>query len=432
MMYKKMRKPLTIFFSVILLLLSPLSSLAATSDIPFDSLAQAAIAIDADSGQIFYEKNSQEPLPIASMTKLISFYLILEAIHNGELSWDETMTINEHLYELSHNTELSNVFLAQNHHYTIEDLFDAAEKVSANAAIIALSERVAGSEVAFVDKMREKVEEWGIHDAYLISTSGINNEDARGQIYPGSGPNEENLMSARDMALVIYHLIHDFPEILDDTSQPTALFAEGTPEEVILESTNAMLPGMAFETPGVQGLKTGTTELAGTNFAGLISRDQRRVITVVMHVEEYDEDTGKRFEETQNLMNYALDDWEQRPIVEPDAIYQEATTDYGTKPKVTLHYQKGPVYWLPKNQSVQTEFVPDEHKWTKNNTLKMPIQQSEVVGHAVIKLPGTAKETLFDQTESVSIPIYAGETIEPLPFLQKIVKKTQTFFQRLF
>lgn len=63
MMYKKMRKPLTIFFSVILLLLSPLSSLAATSDIPFDSLAQAAIAIDADSGQIFYEKNSQEPLP---------------------------------------------------------------------------------------------------------------------------------------------------------------------------------------------------------------------------------------------------------------------------------------------------------------------------------------------------------------------------------
>ena len=62
------------------------------------------------------------------MTKLISFYLILEAIHNGELSWDETMTINEHLYELSHNTELSNVFLAQNHHYTIEDLFDAAEK----------------------------------------------------------------------------------------------------------------------------------------------------------------------------------------------------------------------------------------------------------------------------------------------------------------
>ena len=76
-----------------------------------------------------------------------------------------------------------------------------------------------------------------------------------------------------------------------------------------------------------------------------------------MHVEEYDEDTGKRFEETQNLMNYALDDREQRPIVEPDAIYQEATTDYGTKPKVTLHYQKGQ-FLVTKNQSVQTEFVP--------------------------------------------------------------------------
>ncbi|MGX6962723.1 serine hydrolase [Vagococcus xieshaowenii] len=384
--------------------------------------AKAAIAFDPTDGKIFYEKNSNEPLQIASTTKMLTMYLILQAIKDGTIHWDDEITISEHLETLSHDMNLSNVYLYQHEHYTVKDLFIATEKVSANAAVIALSEKIAGSEKEFVDLMRAQLKKWHIDNAYIISTSGLNNEDTLGRKYPGSKDDEENLMSAHDLAIVTYHLLNDFPEIIDFTREASATFGQGTLSQTDLISTNEMLPGQRFYKENVIGLKTGTTQLAGTCFVGLIEQDGRQVVTIVLHSEDMDaKDNGQRFIDTSNLMDDALENWQVTTSLSSDSLSTKEKNypvHAGKKDTVALSLDKELTNWQLDEQAMvdQLNVTLDEDLLTKEGELKAPIKKGQKVGKISVSFNKTSSHYLFKDEKTKELPLYATETIEKSPW----------------
>lgn len=366
---------------IIFLLFSLLSTNVAAAEEP-DIRAEAAISLDYDTGKIFYEQNSDEAMGIASTTKLISLYLVQKEIQDGNLDWDEEVPISEDVAELSENLDLSNVPLAQNEHYTVQDLFEAAVIQSANAATIALAEKVAGSEEEFVDQMRQQVEDWGIIDAKIVNSTGLSNEFLGDNIYPGTTQEDENELSAKDLAIVTRNLLQDFPEILQVSRIPEKEFAPDSSTPFDMENFNQMLPGLSAQRDGVDGLKTGTTDLAGACFVGTIEQDGNRLITVVLNATDHDEieNPNARFDETNKLIDYSFDNWKQETILEEnDSIPNTSsiTVPQGKRQSLPIVAQDEVNLWLPENKSREDVSY---NVSLENDEVEAPIESDTTVG----------------------------------------------------
>ncbi len=242
--------------------------------------AKAAFSVDFDTGKILYDQEGETPMGIASVTKIISLYLVAEQVKEGKLTWEDPIEISQYASDLSVTPDLSNVPLHRDVQYTVKDLYEASYIQSANAAVVALAEKIAGSEPAFVDQMKDKLTEWGITDAKIVNASGLNNTYLGENLYPGSTSTDENELSAKDVAIVARHLLQDFPEVLEVTSTVTKTFGEGSYSPVEMVNWNWMLPGFINAKDGVDGLKTGTTDLAGACFVGTAVRDDTKTVAV--------------------------------------------------------------------------------------------------------------------------------------------------------
>lgn len=284
----------------------------------FDVAAKHAIAIEANTGKILYEKDAIQPVEIASITKLITVYLVYEAIEQGKISLTTPVEISDYPYQLTTNSEASNVPLdARN--YTVEELLDATLVSSANSAAIALAEKVAGSEKDFVDMMKAKLQEWGIQDATLVNSTGLNNETLGDNIYPGSKKDDENKLSAYDVAIVARNLILKYPQVLEITKKPSSTFAGMT-----ITSTNYMLEDMPAYRGGIDGLKTGTTVKSGDSFVGTTEEKGMRIITVVLNAQNQDGNPFTRFTATSNLLDYISSNFALQAIIKQGESYQDS------------------------------------------------------------------------------------------------------------
>ena len=202
-----------------------------------DINAESAILVDVESGKVLYEKNADEALPPASMTKMMTEYLVWEAIENGDITWDTTTQISDAIYQISGNESFSGVGLRQNVDYTVRDLYNAMAINSDNATTMALAELIAGSEGEFVKMMNAKAEELGLPDYKFVNSTGLNNESL-GEHYPeGTEPDDNNLLSAKSAALLAYHLVTDYPESLEISSVSETEFDGQT-----IRNWNWMLP----------------------------------------------------------------------------------------------------------------------------------------------------------------------------------------------
>ncbi|MGO3732142.1 MAG: serine hydrolase [Vagococcus sp.] len=356
----------------------PLQAYAVSDSFSVD--AKAAIAVDFETGKILYEQNIDEPLGIASMTKLVAAYLVYDAIENGSISWDDSVPISRDLVKMSQNPNLSNIPLNTKQTYTVKDLLSATLISSANAATAALAEYIAGSEPKFVDLMREQLKDWGIDDAYIITSSGLGNEDMDGHIYPGSGKKDENMMSARSMAIVSQKIIADFPNVLDITAKNSDTIFEGTSQEYTFWSSNEMLPDSYFYMEGIDGLKTGTTELAGNCFAGTITRNNRRIITVVMNANP----NISRFSETANLINHVFDTWYYDIIGKKGDPAVQATIDTkkGKKQTVPLILENDLSMWVHTDSSTIKQLIKiDDKQVDKHDRVTAPKEANYYVGN---------------------------------------------------
>ncbi|QIL46009.1 D-alanyl-D-alanine carboxypeptidase [Vagococcus coleopterorum] len=409
--------------------------ISATSLVPFISFAEednfnveakAAIVIDADTGKIFYEKNSDQPLPIASMTKLITLYIAMEAIENGKLNWDDQIEISDHLLKISHNMELSNIAFTKGQTYSVRDLFNASAIVSANAAVTALAEKIAGTEKDFVDLMRKKMAIWGITDSYLISTSGINNDSAEGRIYPGSKADEENLASAKDMAIVARHLINDFPEILDITKEPQVVFAKDTDDETIMESTNWMLPEKPNYRPGVDGLKTGTTDLAGECFAGTFTDGNTRIITIIMNSDNSEEQEDARFIETDKLIDYVYNNWEFKVLYKKGDVAGSQHVKGGIDRLTPVLLDEEISSWVRIGTDKST--YPIEINKTE---LSAGLDKGKFAGTARVDLNDNELGSVESQNNEKNFKLITKEPVEKAPWYTLVGRSISDFFKKL-
>lgn len=248
--------------------------------------ARSYIVVDQATDKVLAQGDANIPYPIASMTKVLSTYLVYKAIDEGKLSMDDTIQIPDEILDgISSNPVLSNAWLEPDVDYTVRDLIVAVLMVSANDATSALMWEIYGSEQAAVQAMIDQLAEWNITNVGMYSTSGAPNLDVPESFWmPGSNEYDQNTMSAGDVALMTKHVIEEYPEILDITQLHEYTFMEGTPQEQVYYTTNQLLEGGAYARQNVTGLKSGYTDEAGRNFVATGSQDGRNYIAVAMGV----------------------------------------------------------------------------------------------------------------------------------------------------
>ena len=278
-----MKRILLLCLSVLLVVGFPTAGQAAPS-----IQAESYIMADAVTGKILLQSEADVSLPPASMTKLMTLYLVRRQIELKKLTWDQKITPSAKVLKLAKTSGIARVPVKAKT-YTVREMYNAAFIKSANDAAVMLAETVAGSEAAFVEKMNETAKQFGMNDTEYANASGLDAVDAT---LPGT-----NLMTATDIALLVIRYIKDYPDALDVTNK-TQMKLDGE----VLNNSNKMLPKEKFAYAGMRGMKTGTTDLAGYCFASVTTRDNMTLVTVVMRT---DSDQA-RFKETKKLLDYGF------------------------------------------------------------------------------------------------------------------------------
>jgi D-alanyl-D-alanine carboxypeptidase (penicillin-binding protein 5/6) len=259
---------------------------------------------------------------------------------------------------------------------------------SANGATIALTEVIAGSESNFVKMMNEKAKELGLKDYKFVNSTGLPNIDYQGQQPEGTSPDEENVMSARAVAKLAFHLIHENPDVLKTASTPKKTFIEGTK----MDNWNWMLPGLVYGYEGMDGLKTGTTDFAGYCFTGTAMRDGKRYITVVQNAKDANGNGSykARFDETRKMLDFAFSNYTKEEILPKHSQVKgkETLPVIKGKAKNVKIYTKSSIDMVVLNgekQNYQPVLVLDKKKINKKGELTAPIKKGDVVGYVTLQ-----------------------------------------------
>ncbi|HEM5942208.1 TPA: D-alanyl-D-alanine carboxypeptidase [Streptococcus suis] len=343
----------------------------------FSVATKHAIAVEVSSGKILYEQDAETKASIASISKTLSIYLVYEALAKGEITLDTMVDISDYPYSLTSNTELSNVNL-DTRSYSVRDLLNASLITSSNSAIIALAEKIAGSEAAFVDRMKAKVQEWGITDTKIVNVSGLDNTDLGENIYPGSSPEDVNMFSALDVAIIARRLILDYPQVLDITSLNAYDFGGYT-----YYSTNQMLSDGTHARGGVDGLKTGTSNSAGSSFLATTQQAGMRIITVVLNATDGLTSPENRFVATNDLMNYVYSNFSLVTLVKKGEAFEDSKIKVFNGEKET-----SPVVAaadLTVVQRKQTDNVPTATFTTDIKEIDAPLKAGTLVSKLQLK-----------------------------------------------
>lgn len=401
---------------------------------PLQLDAPSAILLDADTGKILYKKNADKVRSPASMTKMMTEYLVLQAIEDGDLSWDSNVKINDYMYKLSHNLSLSGLPLRKDVAYTVEDMYKAMAVSSDNAATAALAKKVAGSEKKFVKQMNKKAKELGMKNTHFVNSSGLNNSDLYGH-EPMGGPNEENRMSARDTAQLAYHLLKDHPKALKYTSLKHPKFKTGVDKPLKMDVWNYMLPGLVHGYKGVDGLKTGHTEKAGYCFTGTAKHNDRRLISVVMKTDSIQ----ARFDETEKLLDYGFDNFKKATLLEKGQSPKKKKhlpVTKGKDEKIAIQTKK-PIQTLIKKGSkkkYQAKLKLDDNK-LKNGSLTAPVKKGEQVGTVKMTYTGNNKPNgyLTDSNDlQTATPVVTTESVEKKNMFMLALGSVGDFFSGMW
>lgn len=435
-MKRQMRKWVALLIMP-LLLLTTLGSVPAYADTKLGIHVDGAILIDAESGKILYEENADKPLGIASMTKMMTEYLLFEAIEEGTITWDQEYKVNDYTYSISQDRRLSNVPLREDGTYTIRELYEALAIYSANGATIAIAELIAGTETEFLKLMNKKAKELGLVDYKFVNATGLNNSDLQGMHPQGTGPEDENVMPAKSVAKLAYHLLKDYPEVLETTKISTKIFREGTTDKITMENWNSMLPGLRYEYEGVDGLKTGTTEFAGHNFTGTATRDGKRVIAVVMKaVDAKGEGSYQaRFDATRALFDYGFGQFSEVEFVPAGYQFKDSKTldVVKGKAKTVAVEVKEPISMMVKTSEKDLyvpELVIDESK-IKENALQAPIKKGEVVGYVnLVKTEGT--DYGFIDSDNPGAEVVTKDAVEKAGWFSLTMSAIGDFFANIW
>lgn len=392
----------------------------------------AAILIDASTGKILYEQNGYESLGVASMSKMITEYILLDAIKAGDISWDQKYQVTDYTYAISQNRALSNVPLREDGSYTIRELYEAMAIYSANAATVAIAETIAGSEKAFLELMGKKVESLGITDYTFVNSTGLNNKDLQGYHPEGTAEDGENMMSAASIALIAYHLLKEHPDVLDTAKVTEKTFREGTSDAIVMKNWNFMLPGLIYEYEGVDGLKTGTTDFAGHSFTGTAVRNDQRLIAVVMKaVDANGEGSYKaRFDATKKLFDYGFTQFSEQEVLPAGFVVEGNESIDVIKGKAdTVNIATAEAISLMTTKDDVAKFTPT--LFLDEEALEAGVEKGTVVGKIVLE-HAEGKDYGFIEGGDLTVDVVTTENVERAGGISLFFAGVGSFFKNLW
>ncbi|MFD1206015.1 MULTISPECIES: serine hydrolase [Sporosarcina] len=416
-----------------LLLLTTIGTVPANAESALGLYVDSAILIDADSGKILYEENADAPLGIASMSKMMTEYILFEAIKEGKISWDQEYKVTDYTYAISQDRRLSNVPLRKDGTYTIRELYEALAIYSANAATIAIAETIAGTETEFLKLMNAKAEELGLKDYKFVNSTGLNNEYLQGMHPQGTGEKDENVMPAKSVARLAYHLMHDYPEVLETTKINSKIFREGTDDAIKMDNWNFMLPGFVYEYEGVDGLKTGTTDFAGHCFTGTAKRGDKRIIAVVMNAVDANGigSYKARFDATRALFDYGFSQFSNEELFPAGYQFDKQKTVEvlkGKEKKVAIEV-KDPIHMMIKSNEKDL-YVPElvlDESIVKDGAIEAPIEKGTVIGHVQLtKKEG--EEYGYIDPKDAGIEVVVADTVDKAGWFSLTLSAIGGFF----
>ena len=318
-------------------------------DLKLTENAKSSILIEASTGEVIHSKNENEKLAPASMTKIMSLILIMEEIEKGNLKLDEVITISENASKMGG----SQIYLENGEKMTVDDLLKAICVGSANDAVVALSERIAGSEEAFVFKMNEKAKELGLKNTNFKNATGLDTAN--------------HYSSAYDMSVMARELVkHN--KILEYSGIYETYLRQNTNKKFWLVNTNKLIKTY----DGMDGLKTGYTKEAGYCLTATAKRKDMRLIAVIMG-----EETSKiRNEEITRMLDYGFNTYTVNKFLSKTKKVGELKNDKSTLTKVNI-VPKDDINILNKKGNKKRKLTY-KLNITKNN---LPIKIGDKVGY---------------------------------------------------
>ncbi|MNO33767.1 D-alanyl-D-alanine carboxypeptidase DacA precursor [compost metagenome] len=388
-----------------------------------DLKVRSAVLIEPVSGQILLDINSDVALPPASMTKMMTEYIVADLVKQGKYSWDDVVTVQKN----ASKTVGSRIFLAEGDQHTIKELYIAMAVGSANDASVALAEYVAGSEQAFVKMMNDEAQRMGMKTAYFANSTGLSIKDMPEGFRPADG--KETVMSAMDAAILAKFIVTDHPDFSDFTALPKYQFRERDTAPIInynwmLESNKSVTNFKQFAYEGLDGLKTGHTASALYCFTGTAERNGMRLVSVVMGTDS----EKARFVETRKVLDYGFNNFETKQIIAPKAAVADTETVTVKKAKnteVPVVSDEAVSFVVPKGADTST--VEAKVALTEEG-LVAPLKQGTKVGTVTYSY----KVDGLNQTLEKTVNLITAEDADKANWFKLMMRAIGEFFSDLF
>nr|WP_228574598.1 D-alanyl-D-alanine carboxypeptidase family protein [Halomonas sp.] len=348
--------------------------------------AKSWILMDADSGRVLVEHNADERLPPASLTKLMTAYLVERELDRGNINLDDTVRVSENAWR----TGGSKMFIEVNTEVTIRDLLYGIIISSGNDASVAVAEHLAGGEAPFADLMNQHATRLGLHNTSFANATGL--------------PHPEQYSSARDMALLSQYIINDYPEHY-------AVYAEKyfTYNDIRQPNRNRLL----WRDATVDGLKTGWTTEAGYGLVASAKRDDMRLISVVMGTNSEE----SRAQETQKLLSYGFRYYETLKLYDQGAVLNSPRIWGGDSNELRVGVDRDVAMTLPRARNVELSARLDIRQ-----DLTAPVSLGDRVGTLEVRL---GEEVVGEH------PLVALESIEEGGLFKRLFDQVRRFFSNL-
>ena len=374
-----MKKGLSIFFCILSLSMLFSISVSAEGENETELIpgAVSGVLMEANSGEIVFQKEMDKEVSVASMTKMVAQILILDAIRNEKISWDDVVTVSQNAADMGG----SQIYLSVGEKISIRDLMKGISMASANDATVQMAEVLAGSEDAFVKLMNEKVQDLGLKHTVFKNCTGLDEEG--------------HYSSAYDMAMIARELVVNYPEILEFSSVYEDYLRENTENKFWLVNTNKLV--RFYE--GADGLKTGHTDAAKYCLAATAKKDDLRFIAIVLG----EEDSKVRNQEVMSLLDYGFNHYQMNLIKSKNQVLKKIPVDKATKTEISLV----PVHDI----GVLSKKSDNSRKYTYDvevNSFKFPVKEGDIVGKVVVKDKDTDKKittvdlTVLEDVDSLS------------------------------
>ena len=308
--------------------------------------AGAAILIEQNSEQILYGYNVHERLHPASVTKVMSLLLIMEALDSGKISLDTQIPCSTNAASMGG----SQIWLDPRETLSVNDMLKAIAVVSANDCVVALAEYLGGTEEGFVQMMNDKAKELGMNDTTFKNCHGLDEDD--------------HLTSAYDIALMSRELLTKHPKITEYTTIWTDTLRDG---KSALSNTNKLVRNYA----GCTGLKTGSTSLALYNLSASATRDGLSLIAVVMKAPT----TAKRFSNATSLLDYGFSNFSYKTFANQGDVVKTITVNKGVQNEVNAVYETAPALLIKKGEESNITY-----DISLNDSIPAPVSQGQILG----------------------------------------------------